>query len=298
VVIDMRTQLVRTSTELLEADHHMAVVLADISVDRFEPAFTAAPGRVVNVGIMEQTLIGVAAGFAMEGFRVVAHSIAPFLVERPLEQIKVDFAYQGLGGTLVSIGAPYDYGTEGGTHHAPGDVQELLAIPGAEVIVPGTAREFDAVLRASVVNGRLTYVRASIEQNERSHGATPGRLEVLRGGSRAVVLAVGPMLDRTLEACADLDVTVAYVVGIRPFDADGLAAVVGDRPLVISVEPFYEGTMAAILTEALRSVPARFVSVGVPRRFVTAYGTPAEHDADLGMDVAGIRRRVTAALEG
>jgi len=297
MVMDMRTQLRDTAIDLLEHDPRAAVVLADISVDRFEPAFALAPGRVVNVGIMEQTLIGVAAGFAMEGFHVIAHTIAPFLVERPFEQVKDDLAYQGLGGTLVSIGAPYDYGTEGGTHHAPGDVQEVLAIPGAEVLVPGTAAELDVLLRGAYANGRLTYVRASGAQNERSFDVAAGRLEVLRRGTRATVVAVGPMLDRTVAACDAMDVSIVYATSVRPFDAPGLAAVVGDRPLVIAVEPFYEGTLAPALTGALRHVPSRFAWVGVPRRFITAYGTTAEHDRDLEMDVAGIRRRIAAALD-
>ncbi len=298
VVMDMRTQLGVTAIDLLEHDPRAAVVLADISVDRFAPAFALAPGRVVNVGIMEQTLIGVAAGFAMEGFHVIAHTIAPFLVERPFEQVKDDLAYQGLGGTLVSIGAPYDYGTEGGTHHAPGDVQEMLAIPGAEVLVPGTAGELDVLLRGAYANGRLTYLRASGTQNDRSFDVAPGRIEVLRRGSLATVVVVGPLLSRTLQACDDLDVSVVYATSVRPFDADGLVAVVGEDPLVIAVEPFYEGTLTPALAEALRHVPSRFVSVGVPRRFITAYGTPAEHDRELEMDVVGIRRRIVAAMEG
>ena len=55
----------------------MAVVLAEISVDRFEPVFTHDPARAVNVGIMEQTMVGVAAGYALEGFHPVIHTIAP-----------------------------------------------------------------------------------------------------------------------------------------------------------------------------------------------------------------------------
>ena len=125
MVIDMRSQLARTATDLVERDPNVAVVLAEISVDRFERAIAIAPNRVINIGIMEQTLVGVAAGFAMEGFHTIAHTMAPFLVERPFEQVKVDFGYQGLGGTLASVGAPYDYGTEGGTHHSPGYVGEI-----------------------------------------------------------------------------------------------------------------------------------------------------------------------------
>lgn len=296
--MDMRSQLAETATDLLEHDPRTAVVLADISLERFARAFAVTPTRVINVGIMEQTLIGVSAGFAMEGFHVIAHTIAPFLVERPYEQLKLDFGYQGLGGTLASVGAPYDYGTEGGTHHAPGDVQAMLTIPGTEVLVPGSAAELDVLLRGTYANARLTYLRASGVQNDRSFDVAPGRIEVLRRGSLATVVVVGPLLSRTLQACDGLDVSVVYATSVRPFDADGLAAVVGEHPLVIAVEPFYEGTLTPALAETLRHVPSRFASIGVPRRFITAYGTPAEHDRELEMDVAGIRRRIVAALEG
>jgi transketolase len=298
VVTDMRTQLARSATELVESDPRVAVVLAEISVDRFDRAFQIAPERVINVGIMEQTLVGVGAGFAMEGFHTIVHTMAPFLVERPFEQVKLDFGYQGLGGTLASVGAPYDYGTEGGTHHSPGDVGVVLTVPGTEVLVPGCAVELDSLLRGTYANGRLTYLRASVAQNDVAFDVAPGRLDVVRRGSLATVVAVGPMLSRTLAACEGLDVTVLYTTSVAPFDAQGLAAVVGDDPLVVAVEPFYDGTLLPALADALRHVPSRFASIGVPRRFFTSYGTREEHDRELGMDTAGIRRRVLAALDG
>src|SRR6478672_9514073 len=293
MVIDMRSQLARTATDLVERDPNVAVVLAEISVDRFERAIAIAPNRVVNIGIMEQTLVGVAAGFAMEGF----HTIAPFLVERPFEQVKVDFGYQGLGGTLASVGAPYDYGTEGGTHHSPGDVGVVLTVPNTDVLVPGCAAELDRLLGETYADGRLTYLRASVAQNDVAFEVGRGRLGVVRRGSRATVIVVGSLLTRTLAACEGLDVSVLYTASVAPFDAAGLAAAAGPDPLVIAVEPFYEGTLLPALADALRHVPSRFASVGVPRRFITSYGTAAEHDRKLGMDVAGIRRRVVAALE-
>ena len=296
-MIDMRTQLARTATDLVERDPNVAVVLAEISVDRFERAIAIAPDRVINIGIMEQTLVGVAAGFAMEGFHTIAHTMAPFLVERPFEQVKLDFGYQGLGGTLASVGAPYDYGTEGGTHHSPGDVAVVLTVPNTDVLVPGCAAELDRLLRETYADGRLTYLRASVAQNDAAFDVSRGRLDVVRRGRGATVVVVGPLLSRTLAACEGLDVSVLYTASVAPFDATGLATAVGPDPSVIAVEPFYEGTLLPALARALRHVPSRFASVGVPRRFITSYGTVEEHDRELGMDVAGIRRRLIAALE-
>jgi transketolase len=292
MVTGMRAQLVATASDLLEADERVAVVLADISEDRFAPAMRAHPDRVVNLGIMEQTLVSVGAGFALEGFHPIVHTMAGFLVERPYEQVKLDFGYQGLGGTLASVGAPYDYGTEGATHHAPGDVGAMLQIPGADVLVPGTGVELDRLLRSTYANGRLTYLRASERSNDDAFDVRLGKLEIVRRGSHATIVAVGTMLSRTLDACRELDVTVAYTASVRPFDAEGLAAVAGRDPFVIAVEPFYEGTMISELAGALQHVPSRFAAIGVPRRFITAYGTAGEHDHDLGLDAAGLRRRI------
>src|SRR5205823_15009555 len=114
-----------------------------------QPTFRHDPRRALNVGIMEQTMVGVAAGFALEGFHPVAHTITPFVAERALEQLKLYFANQELGGLVITVGASYDYAAEGTTHHAPGDVQALLTIPGVEVLVPGAAGEVDALIRGT-----------------------------------------------------------------------------------------------------------------------------------------------------
>jgi transketolase len=117
----MRERAGATAAELLDEDPRVAVVLAEISTGQFGRALRAHPDRAVNVGIMEQTMVGVAAGFAMEGFVPIVHTITPFLVERPLEQIKLDFGYQGcrdvrsVGGLTTT--------SEGFTHHSPGDVR-------------------------------------------------------------------------------------------------------------------------------------------------------------------------------
>ncbi len=294
---DMRRAFGAVSSDLVGRDDRVAVVLAEISTQYFTDEMREHPDRVVNIGIMEQAMVGVAAGFAMEGFLPIAHSLSPFMAERPYEQLKLDFGYQGLGGTFVGVGGSYDYGTEGGTHHAPADVGLMLGIPRMEVLIPGHGDEVEQLLRATYANDQPTYLRASVTSNAEAHDVSPGRIDVLRRGSRATVLAFGPMLDRTLGASDGLDVTVAYATSLRPFDAEGLAAIAGDRPLVVTVEPFYEGSAAPVLTEALRHVPTRFVSIGVPRAFIHGYGTPSELDADLGLDAQAIRARLKEVLD-
>ena len=296
----MRAQMGRTIEALMDADPRLAVVLADISEGYFERAAAAHPERAINVGIMEQTAVSLAAGLALEGFIPVCHSIAPFIVERPFEQIKDDFCYQGLGGNFISIGASYDYGTDGMTHHAPGDVPILRTLPRMEVVVPGTPGEFDALFRESYADGEPTYFRLHTQQNAADRAVRFGRLHVEREGSRATVVVVGPMLDRTLEAAAGLDVGILYCTTVAPFDGDILRAAVGGTGGhdVILIEPYYEGTLVPEVVRALRAAPVRIEAIGIPRRVLSRYGGPEEHDADLGLTADGIRRRMEAFLAG
>jgi transketolase len=291
-MVAMRETFAATATALLESDDRVAIVLADISESLFRRALAHDPLRAINVGIVEQAMVGVAAGFAMEGFHPIAHSIAPFMAERPYEQLKLDFGYQGLGGTFVGSGGSYDYAGEGGTHHSPGDAGVMLAIPRMQVLVPGHAREVDQLLRAVYAKGVPTYLRTSLATNDVPHDVAPGRIEVIRRGAGPTVVAFGPMLTRTLEATANLDVTVAYAVSLEPFDAAGLRAIAGDAPDVLVIEPWYEGTSAVVIAPALADSPARLRFVGVPRRFIHSYGTWRDLDAQLGLDASGIRRRL------
>ena len=289
---EMRAAFAATALDLVARDVRVAVVLAEISTEPFAKALREHPDRVVNIGIMEQAMVGVAAGFAMEGFHPIAHSLSPFMAERPYEQLKVDFGYQGLGGTFVGVGGSYDYASEGATHHAPADAALMLAIPRMEVLVPGHGEEVDLLLRATYANARPTYLRASVASNEEARDVVPGRIEIVRRGAGATVLAFGPMLDRTLTACEGLDVTVAYATSLAPFDHQGLRSIAGREPRVLVVEPFYEGTSAPVVGDTFRGIPAALTFVGVPRSFIHGYGTPADLDADLGLDAAGLRARL------
>jgi transketolase len=288
----MRRAACETVVEIFRDDRRVALVLAEISTDLFAPAFRHDPRRAVNVGIMEQTMVGVAAGFALEGFRPVVHTIAAFLAERALEQIKLDFGYQRLEGLFISTGASYDYSGSGGTHHSPGDVAALATVPGLEAVVPGTAAEAVALVRATYANGRPTYLRTTAAENRVTRRLARGGLTPVRRGGDLTVIAVGPMLDRTLAALDGWDATVLYATTAVPLDAAVLAAEAAAAPEVVLVEPFFEGTLAAQVVAALSHRPIRLLSIGVPRRVLSRYGTPEEHDRDLGLDAAGIRERI------
>ena len=292
-MLTMRQQMGQTVNELLERDERLVVVLAEISTQFFRETFS--PERVINVGIMEQTMVSVAAGLANEGFIPVVHSITPFLVERPFEQIKDDFCYQRLGGNFISTGASYDYSTEGMTHHGPGDVQILRSLPGMQIVVPGTPGEFDRLFRKAYANGSPTYYRLSATNNPVEYPVRFGKLEIVQRGKLATVIAVGPMLAVTLSAVEGLEVTVLYCTTVAPFDAETLRAVSQSNKIVL-VEPYYAGVLVPDICAAMGRIPVAIESIGVPHEVLSRYGTSQQHDEALGLTPQGIRRRVERFL--
>ncbi len=292
----MRDRFVAVTEALLEEDPRVTLVLADIAVDRFARARHRMPDRIVNVGIREQLLLGVAAGLALEGHRPVVHSYAPFLVERPFEQVKLDLGHQDAGAVLVSVGASFDASSEGRTHQAPGDVALLDTLEGWTVHVPGHADEVERQLRRAVAGDGRVYVRLSAQQNGAARAAEHDGFTVVRRGRRATVVAVGPMLDPVLAATGDLDVTVLYAATVRPFDHGTLMATL-TAPAVVLVEPYLAGTSAAEVATALLHVPHQLLSLGVGRVELRRYGSPADHARAHGLDAAGLRASIGAFVD-
>jgi transketolase len=152
------------------------------------------------------------------------------------------------------------------------------------------------LLRTAVYDDEWAYLRLSDQRNAAPRPAAPdGRLDVVRRGGRAVVLAVGPMLDPVLAATSGLDVTVAYATTVRPLDTAGLREL-ATADTVVLVEPYLAGTSSRLVDEALADRPHRTLGLGVGRVDLRRYGTPAEHQAAHGLDAAGLRRSITDFL--
>jgi len=292
----MRDRFARVTSELLDEDPRLAVVLAEIGLAGFARARRRHPDRIINVGIREQLMISVASGMALSGMRPIAHSYTPFLIERPFEQVKLDLAHQGVGAVLVSVGASYDASDSGRTHQAPEDVALLGSLPDWQIHVPGHPDEVELLLHDAVAGDGNVYLRLAAQANARPMPIEPGRFHIVRLGSAATVIAVGPTLERTLEATADHDVTVLYASTVRPFDGDTLRTELRS-PAVILVEPYLQGTSAMWVSEALRDTPHRLLSIGVRRMEHRHYGTPEQHDEAHCLDVASLRHRIGQFLE-
>jgi len=286
----MRQSFYRLAADALDDDERVAMVFAEIGVSEMPSSHP----RFYNVGIREQLMVGVAAGLAMEGMRPVVHTYAPFLVERPYEMLKLDLGHNDLGAVLVSIGGSFDASASGRTHQAPEDVAIVGALPGWTIEVPGHADEVEPAFRRALASDGRVYVRLELGSNADAYDGS--RLNVLRRGSESapLVVAVGPMLDATLAAAADLDATVAYLSTVRPFDRAGLRAALGAGTDVVLVEPYLAGTSAAEVARALVDRPHRLFALGVENPELRRYGTPDEHRAAQGLDPAGIRASLLA----
>ncbi|MFI8997580.1 transketolase family protein [Streptomyces sp. NPDC053542] len=297
----MRERFATVTSQLLDDDPRLAVVLAEIGVAGFREAMDRHPDRVLNVGIREQLLVGVGGGLALTGMRPIVHTFASFLVERPFEQVKLDFGHQGVGGVLVSAGGSYDWPAGGFTHMAPGDVALMDTLDGWTVHVPGHPDEAEALLRhAAAAGDDKAYVRLSLQTNKAPRAVDGRRFLTVREGRAGTVVAVGPMLDSVLAATEGLDVTVLYATTVRPFDGAALRAAAGaaDAADVVLVEPYLAGTSAAAAGEALQDTPHRVLGLGVRREELRRYGDMAAHLAAQGLDAGSLRGRIAGFIGG
>ena len=288
---DMRERFYDLVREALEEDERIAVVTAQIGNDSI-----GEHPRHFDVGIREQLMIGVAAGLALEGYRPVAHSYTPFLVERPYEMLKLDLGHNDLGAVLVSTGASYDAARSGRTHQAPEDVALVASLPDWTIHVPGHVDEVERLFRQALGGDGRTYLRLSEETNHAR--VDPGWLTVLRHGSpgTALVIAVGPTLTPVLEATSDRDVTVGSIATERPNPHDEVRRALADGTDLVLVEPYQAGTSAAEIAMALRDRPHRLLALGVPNLEFRHYGTGPEHREAHGLDAAGIGRSLESFL--
>lgn len=287
----MRKQFYKTLEYIVSQNSNVIILLGDIGVFGCREIFKKFPKQIINVGVCEQTMISMAAGLAKIGFIPIVHTIAPFIIERGLEQIKLDIGYQNLPVKLVSIGASYDYASLGTTHHCPADIAIIKTIPNIDIVIPGNAQEFQTLFLESYSLDKPIYYRLSDFNHSHIVNAVYKTANVIKTGTKGTVIAIGNMLGNVIDATKNLDVTILYYTTISPFDNTTLQSHYNNGKFII-VEPFYEGTLSHDIISTFPNIPLTIKSIGVPRVPNHHYGKKEEHDKLHGLTSSQLETQI------
>ena len=287
---EMTAMFYTTIENALEKDERAVVILGVSGVGICVDLSQKFPGRFIDAGIMEQSIIGIASGMSAAGLIPIVYGQSTFMIERAYEQLKVDFGYQKLGGNIVVYGGSTEFGTLGATHCCPAALSVLSMIPGMEIVVPGRPDEFGSLFSETYDNGNPTVYRTSLFCNSYQQPIAFGKANVVKKGSKATVLAVGPMLELAMRALQDEDVTILYYTTVSPFDAGTLQEnYVNDRLLLM--EPAYQGGILPQAAKALHGEKVKMDFVGYPHEFITNHGYVVENAPMYGMTAEAVRAK-------
>lgn len=303
---DCRIAFAETLVALAEADPRVVVVANDsVGSSNLKEFSRRFPGRLVNVGIAEQNLVGVSAGLAGAGKIAFACGASCFLTGRALEQVKTDLAYSRHNVKLCGMSSGMAYGQLGPTHHSIEDLAWTRAIAGLTVIVPADPVETAQAVRAAAALDGPVFLRLSrlpvptVHPDDYTFVA--GRAALLRSGSEVTIIGAGVTLARALEAAALLEAdgisaAVLNVSTIRPIDREQIVEAARRGPIVTVEEHTTVGGLGSAVAEVVvASHPVRMEMLGVPGVFAPT-GSPEFLLEHFGITPEGIRRAARSLL--
>jgi transketolase len=225
----------------------VCIVVADISpagsMAKFGKEF---PDRFVNVGVAEQSMIGITAGLALKGMQPFAYTIATFALYRPFEMVRDDLCYQNLPVTVVGMGAGIIYASLGGTHHSQEDITIAGALPNMRIIAPCDPQEcIDATRWCAQQRQGPVYLRIGKSgEPTLTKDAEPwqfGKLRYLRRGSDVCILTYGVVTKMAFDVAEALQakgksVSIVSVHTVKPLDRPGIVEALKNHKQIIVIE--------------------------------------------------------------
>jgi transketolase len=158
----MRKHFSNYIEQLAVANDDIVFITGDLGYNALENLAAKMGDRFINAGVAEQNMIGIAAGMASKGFRVICYSIAPFVVYRCLEQIRNDVCFHNLPVYIVGNGGGYGYGIMGSSHHCIEDIACLSGLPGMRCYVPAFVEDMKACLAEMFERRGPSYFRLGL----------------------------------------------------------------------------------------------------------------------------------------
>lgn len=291
-----------TLLELAKADRNILAVTSDSrGSGKLGPFGQALPQQIVEIGIAEQNLVGVAAGLGSCGKNVFAVSPACFLTARSLEQVKNDICYSDHPVTIVGISSGVSYGALGTTHHSLHDFAVMRAINNLTIVVPADNYEAREAVKAAAASVKPVYLRFGKAALYTLPAADTrpfafGQARVLREGRDVAFLATGETVIHCLLAAAHLESTaglqcrVLSLPTVKPLDtAAVLAAARECRAVLTAEEHMVNGglgeAVAGVIAQA--GIGTRFHIAGIPDEY-TVTGSQADIFRHYGLSMEGL----------
>lgn len=269
--------MVQAFIDAVERGVDLVPVVADsTSTAKIAPFIKQFPGRLVNVGIAEQSMVGTAAGLALGGKVAVTCNAAPFLISRANEQIKVDVCYNNTNVKLFGLNAGASYGPLASTHHAIDDIAIMRGFGNIQIFAPSSPRECRQIIDYALGYQGPVYIRmdgkALPECHDENYRFIPGAIVTLREGEDIALVATGSTVHEIVDAAAlladsGIQATVVSVPSIRPCDMKALLSALHGCKAVITVEEHnVNGGLGSLVAEVLAGAGAgtRLKRLGIP----------------------------------
>lgn len=262
--------MVQAFIDAVENGVDLVPVVADsTSTAKIAPFIKQFPDRLVNVGIAEQSMVGMAAGLALGGKVAVTCNAAPFLISRANEQIKVDVCYNNTNVKLFGLNAGASYGPLASTHHAIDDLAVMRGFGNIEIYAPSSPRECRQIIDYALQHQGPVYIRldgkALPELYAENYRFVPGAVNTLREGHDLALVATGSTLHEIVEAAqalaeSGIQAQVVSVPSIRPCDTPALLAALKGCNAVITVEEHnVNGGLGSLVAEVMAEA-----GIGIP----------------------------------
>jgi transketolase len=309
----LRGTFVRTLFELAAADERIVLLTGDLGYTVLEPFREGYPGRFYNVGVAEQNMIGMATGLAEAGLLPFCYSIGTFASLRAFEFIRNGPVLHSLPVRVVGLGAGFEYGSAGPTHHSLEDVGVMRTQPGLEVVAPADFEQARAALLATWNLPGPVYYRLGKDDRSVLPGLNgrydQGDIQRVREGDDLLIFACGPIALEALAAANELaaegvQAAVLVVSGFSPPVEEAIANALAGHRVALTVETHYvTGGLGSQLAEVIadRGLGTRLVRLGVRAPSGGRSGSAAHLQARHGLDRAGIisaARGLTAGIRG
>lgn len=263
------------------------------------------PEQVINTGIAEQNMMGIATGLASEGYTVFTSSFAPFQAMRCLEQIRVNQGYMGQRLVMVCLASGVAYGELGFTHCTLEDMSLLRSIPNVAVVTPADAMEVVKIVEAAINYKDSVYIRLMDKTNipivyEDDYDFAIGKTVPLIEGGEVAILANGPVVYYALRAAKRFTEETGKTVAVydmhtvKPIDTELLDKLANQAKAIITVEEHYTiGGLGSAVSEYYSDKPNRLpvYKLGFP----DVYPHGASHETllkDFGLDADGIYNKI------